>query len=79
VLFFLILLTKLAAKLLPSFKEEKNRMLLMGSELSSIGWVGGVVMHPTTKIQVLSWLEFGCLFLFLMKNCLVPPRLDLVF
>jgi hypothetical protein len=48
VLFFFILLTKLAAKLLPSFKEEKNRMLLMGSELRSIGWVGGVVMHLTT-------------------------------
>jgi hypothetical protein len=41
--------------------------------------VGGVVMHPITQVQVLSWTEFGCLFLFLMKNHLVPPMLDLVF
>ena len=28
-------------------------------------------MHPTTQV-VLSWAEFGCIFLFLMKNHLGP-------
>jgi hypothetical protein len=36
-------------------------------------------MHPTTQFQVPSWTKLRCLFLFLMKNHLVPPRLDLVF
>jgi hypothetical protein len=36
-------------------------------------------MHPTTQVQVHSWTEFGCIFLLLMKNHLVPPRLDLIF
>jgi hypothetical protein len=51
-----------------------------GSEPTSLGWVRGVVMHLTTQVQILSWTEFECLFLFLiMKNHLVPPRLDLFF
>ena len=58
-------------------------MLFIGNEVSSTGWVGGVVMHttnhPDSSDQGLSWLEFECLFLFLMKNRLVTPRLDLVF
>ena len=28
-------------------------MLFIGNEVSSTGWVGGVVMHPTTQIQVI--------------------------
>jgi hypothetical protein len=52
---------------------------LASSYTSSTGWVRGVAMHPTTQIQVPSWTDFRCKFLFLMKNHLVPPRFDLIF
>jgi len=44
-------------------------------EPNSTGWVGGVVVHPTTEVQVLSRLEFRCLFLLisLFNNNEKPP------
>jgi hypothetical protein len=39
------------------------------NELSSTGLVGYVaVRHPTTHVQISSWLKFGCLFSLLNDN-----------
>jgi len=45
--------------------------------LAQLVGVEGAVVHPKHNQGWSHQLEFGCLFLlnFLLKNCLVPPRL----